>query len=102
MNNKLTKEEVQLVLSEAPAERKFFCADGKVFSSIEQLQHALYNMSPNTFRYHVNQQKNDFSNWIKYVFRDELLAQDIQKQKSKEAIAKRIKTRLQELKQIAK
>ena len=49
------------------------------------------SMNEDTFRHHVNKEKNDFSNWVKEVIKEEDLAKELFDIKSKTASAERIK-----------
>lgn len=66
------------VLGEAPEEYHFVLADGKKLKSLYDLANALGKMTEDTFKHHVTEARNDFSNWINDVFKDEELAKDIQ------------------------
>jgi transketolase len=52
---------------------------GGVIKSIPGLAKALLEMSSDTFSHHCNDHKNDFSNWVKDVFKEPLLAQKLEK-----------------------
>jgi hypothetical protein len=65
------------ILGEAPQEKVFYLADGRKLKSLVELTEALENMTEDVFRHHVNEAKNDFSNWINDVFKDKELAQDM-------------------------
>ena len=71
------------VLGEAPEEHHFVVADGKKLRNIIELADALETMSEEIFRHHANEFKNDFSNWVKDVFYDHSLAEDISRAKSR-------------------
>ena len=71
------------LLGEAPVERHFVVADGKKLKNIIELADALETMTEEIFAYHVNEHKNDFSNWIKDVFSEHSLAEDIKRAKNK-------------------
>ena len=71
------------VLGEAPEEHHFVVADGKKLKNIIELADALEIMSEEIFRHHVNEAKNDFSNWIEGVFKDNALAFDMKKAKNR-------------------
>jgi hypothetical protein len=62
-------------LEKVPAENVFWCQDGKVFSDLAELGEGLVAMSDETFAYHSNAEKQDFSNWIRDIIGDELLAE---------------------------
>lgn len=63
---------------------KFFVlCNGKNIFSIRQLLDELIIMGDEIFNYHVNESKNDFANWIYYVFNDEELHDKIRDIKNK-------------------
>jgi hypothetical protein len=70
-------------LTKVPETLVFWCHDGQVFNDLEQLIAGFDLMSEETFMYHANEDKNDFSCWIIDVIGDEALAKDIKKAKSK-------------------
>jgi hypothetical protein len=61
-------------LEKVPAEYVFWCHDGKVFTDLAELAVGLAAMSDETFAYHSNTEKQDFSNWVRDIIADELLA----------------------------
>jgi len=62
------------LLAKVPAEYVFWCHDGAVFTDIYDLLEGLKTMSDETFAYHSNLVKHDFSNWIRDIMEDEELA----------------------------
>jgi len=71
------------VLGEAPEEHHFVVADGRKLKNIIELADALETMSEEIFRHHANEFKNDFSAWVKDVFYDHSLAEDISRAKNR-------------------
>lgn len=71
------------ILGEAPVERHFVVADGRKLKNIIELADALETMSEEIFRHHANEFKNDFSAWVKDVFYEHSLAEDISRAKNK-------------------
>ena len=71
------------VLGEAPVERHFVVADGRKLKSLVDLAKALETMSEEVFRHHVNDIRNDFSNWVNDVFQDAGLSEELAKVKDK-------------------
>ena len=71
------------VLGEAPEEHHFVVADGKKLKNIIELADALEIMSEEIFRHHVNEAKNDFAAWVKDVFYDHSLAEDLSRAKNR-------------------
>jgi|SRR3989304_7562406 len=66
-------------LADVPVEKRFYSNDGRILNNLEELVSALKVMSDQTFRYHVNESKNDFANWIADVIGDDKLAADLRK-----------------------
>ena len=62
-------------LGKVPSEYVFWCHDGKVFADLAELAEGLAAISDETFAYHSNAEKQDFSNWIRDVIGDKLLAE---------------------------
>ena len=71
------------ILGEAPQEQHFVVADGKKLKNIIELADALETMSEDIFRHHANEFKNDFSSWVRDVFYDHSLAEDIVRAKNR-------------------
>ena len=49
--------------------------NGTVIKNLYELLEGLKSMDENTFNYHVNDQKNDFCNWIMDIILDSKLAE---------------------------
>ncbi|MBR9706099.1 AAA family ATPase, partial [Candidatus Pacearchaeota archaeon] len=47
--------------------KSFITLDGKSIKNLNQLYSALSEMDDNVFNHHVNENKNDFSNWLGYM-----------------------------------
>ena len=65
------------ILRPAKPEHFFYCADGTVLRSIHELEKKLRAISNETYSHHVNESKNDFHNWIRDVFQEHELANEI-------------------------
>tara|TARA_Y100000310_G_C20689043_1_gene820992 strand:- start:1717 stop:2049 length:333 start_codon:yes stop_codon:yes gene_type:complete len=65
------------VLGEAPQEFHFVLKDGRRLKSIYDLIDSLEDMADDTFNFHVDTDKNDFSNWVKHIFEEEGLSQTL-------------------------
>ncbi len=66
-----------LLNKKAPKGKEFRFSDGKVASNLKELKEILKDMPDETFRKYVNEEKHDFSNWIKYSLEDEEFAERI-------------------------
>ena len=65
------------------AEHKFWVSDGRELNNLLELAHTIRHMKDETFSNHVNDNKNDFANWIKDCMVEEQLANDLSKYKTK-------------------
>jgi hypothetical protein len=91
---KVTKQEAEKLLADVPEDRVFWCNDGRIFRNMRDLSAGLASMSGETFAYHVNDEKNDFSNWLNDVVEDEKLAKDLENPITRQEAAKRINERV--------
>ena len=71
------------ILGEAPEEHHFVVADGQKLKNVIELADALETMTEEIFRHHANEFKNDFASWVKDVFYDHSLAEDISRAKNR-------------------
>jgi hypothetical protein len=72
-----TREDAARVLSDTSGDKRFFCHDGCVSENLQQLADCLSNMSDDSYHHHVTPLKNDFGNWVRDVFGDDKLANDL-------------------------
>jgi hypothetical protein len=77
------------LLREIEGNERFFANDGSVIDGLRGLPTALAEMSDDTFMSHANEEKNDFSNWVRDVCGDEKLARDLSTVKTKANAAKK-------------
>lgn len=91
---RVTKEMAQIRLSNVAEDKYFWCQDGKVLKSLQDLGLALSKMDEATFGYHSNQTKNDFSKWVRDVIGDQKLARDLEKSANNVQAAKSVANRI--------
>ncbi len=91
---KFTKVDAEKMLGDVPQEKRFWCCDGRVLKNLLELETALNEMSEETFCYHKNEAKNDFSNWVRDVVGDEKLSRDLQKSISRAQAARSVGNRI--------
>ncbi len=64
----------------------FWTNDGKPIRSITELIQTIKTMSDSVFYHHVNDTKNDFSNWIRDAVKDNALAEHVRGFKTKQEL----------------
>jgi hypothetical protein len=67
-----------------PPRKYFWLANGAVIKSLEEFLDALKVMDDELFGEHVNKDRNDFSNWVKHVLKNEHLGERLEKAKTRE------------------
>lgn len=95
---KITKAIVEERLANVPQGKQFWCSDGRELKNLTELKVALEEMSEETFRYHCNKAKSDFSNWARDVIGDEKLLRDLRKSTTRAQAAKSVASRVAGLK----
>ncbi len=58
---------------------KFYLKNGKELDGLRALAMELSEMADDIFSHHVNEERNDFANWIKYSLKEEKLAERMDK-----------------------
>ena len=80
------------VLARAEGAQCFWVNDGAILADLVEFSHALGEMSPETFAYHVTESRNDFADWVQFVLGDTELAlalRDIRKPKTARTVVVR-------------
>ena len=91
---RITKSVAAERLSNVSQEKQFWCHDGRYLKNLQELEAALEQMTEETFRYHSNEAKGDFSNWVRDVIGDEKLFRDLQKSTTRAQAAKSVAERV--------
>ena len=91
---RITKSVAEKRLGNVSQEKQFWCHDGRYLKNLQELEVALEQMTEETFRYHSNEAKSDFSNWVRDVIGDEKLSRDLQKSATREQAAKSVADRV--------
>ncbi|HII29611.1 hypothetical protein COT48_06240 [Candidatus Woesearchaeota archaeon CG08_land_8_20_14_0_20_47_9] len=102
MRERVSVEDARRILRRVPADKSFWLCTNKYLRNLKELAEALVDIDNDTFRYHVNRDKNDFENWIKNVVGDKRLSREIARIKTKETLKKKIAERFNELSAIVK
>jgi len=78
------KKKARDIIDDADSEHYFYLCDGTVIKNVLELSKNIERMNDEVFCYHVNNEKNDFSNWIRDVYNDENLAKSMLETKDKD------------------
>jgi hypothetical protein len=54
--------------SVAQKDKYFWVVDGTVIRSVKEMAYAVDAMDLNVFHHHVNNERNDFANWVEGIF----------------------------------
>ena len=92
------KQDANRMLANVPAEYVFWLSDGRTLGNMSELADALRTIPDDVYNHHVNHEKNDFSNWVRDIIKDEKLANDLRKSSSKRQAATRVSERINALK----
>ncbi len=79
------------VLGNVEPELRLWLSDGRIIKNLPELANAMKNMKKNVFNAHVSRNKNDFSDWIKDIIKDQELAARVKKMKSSKATYEELK-----------
>lgn len=82
------KEDAARVLGDVSGDKRFFCHDGCIASNLQELANCLSHMSEQRYNHHVTAEKNDFSNWVRDVFGDTRLANELARSRNRADAAK--------------
>lgn len=91
---KMVKKDAERLLAAVPANNAFWCCDGHTLRSMRELETALIDMADETFAYHSNADKADFSTWVGDAVGDDKLARDLAKSPNRSQAAKCAKARI--------
>ena len=80
------------VYMDCSQEQAFWLCTGNYLYNLNQLVSALEGIDEGAFRYHVNEEKNDFSNWIRDVFGEKTLAKKLSTVKDKKKFLSIVKS----------
>lgn len=81
-------------LGDVPADKVFWCHDGKTLKNMGELASALKHMSDETFNHHLNSDRNDFSAWVRDVIGDITLAGQLARVATRATAARKVEARL--------
>lgn len=88
------RQEAQRLLADVPEEHVFKCVNGHILRNMRELEGELQTMSGDSYALHVNTEKNDFTNWVRDVIKDEGLARSLQKSPNQARAARAVGSRV--------
>ena len=71
------------IFVEISPENYFVLCDGRIIKDYKELANILESVNDDIFYYHVNNDKNDFANWINDIFKEQELADNLRMAKSR-------------------
>jgi hypothetical protein len=86
-------------MKNVPEHQQFIVKDGPALQNLKDLQSALATITNEQFSHHVNSAKNDFYNWVYHAVKDEKLALQLSRSRSRDSMAKAVNKRINELSQ---
>jgi hypothetical protein len=78
------------IFDKSSGNSKFILSNGEEINTIRDLYKKLKSMDDSIFTHHVNQEKNDFSTWLKDVFKEKAFADYLVRIKDKKEMRKAI------------
>ena len=98
--NKFEVVNKKKIMTTVNEQHHFHVADGMKLENLMQLMEYLEKMNDETYKFHANESKNDFSSWVKDVFEEPELAENLKTSSTKEnaqlIIAKKLLKELME------
>ena len=80
---RVKRKSYKRALSNTKPEFYFVLNNGQKMKNLFDLVNALDKMPDDAFYHHVNEQRNDFSNWIRDIFKQKTLVNEISKTKNR-------------------
>ncbi len=84
-------------LKDVHPDHVFHLKSGSTIKNLYELANELATMDEEVFRHHVNDEKNDFHNWILHIVRDEHLASVFGEIKDRRLMLAAVEKRIQDL-----
>lgn len=91
------QQEARKFLSDVPEQYVFWCHDGHILKSMKELGEALSVMTDETYGYHSNAEKKDFSNWVRDIIGDEKMARGLEEAGTRAGAAEFVASRIASL-----
>lgn len=90
----MARKTQKLDLISVDGDQCFWVNNGPALRNIKDLSDALKGISEDSYAYHVNEEKNDFANWVLNALKDETLASKLSKAKTLKSAIRAVDDRL--------
>ena len=97
----LMKDKVKIFLDDVPRDYVFRCVNGHILRNMREMESEFKIISKQDYAYHVNDEKNDFYNWVKDIIKDDSLANNLLKASSPTQAVRYVTKRLNDLSSLA-
>jgi len=97
----LLPEDANLILMDVVPKYEFNIHMGTSIKNLQELADTLEIMDENTFKHHVTNEKNDFSNWVRDAVGDISLSKDLLKAKTREKSFKLVSQRIKQIEKLS-
>ena len=72
MSKQISLDDAYRILADVMPEQCFWVNNGPIVRNLNEMANALVDMKDEIFRHHVNEEKNDFGNWVRDALKDEV------------------------------
>jgi hypothetical protein len=94
----LKADDARKLFVDLPKQHRFWLKSGKKLKNLMELFEELKIMPEQVFSQHVSEDKNDFASWVKDVYRDDLLAKQLESVETREEHIVTIGNRIEDMK----
>ena len=98
----ITKQKACGYLASVPLGKEFSIINGPTLSNLYDLSIALKRMNKFQFKHHVNENKNDFHNWVVSTVKDMELAKNIKTVKDIRELSSKVNDRIDFLDEVSR
>jgi hypothetical protein len=84
-------------LKDVHPDHAFKLKNGAAIKNLYELANELASMDEEVFRHHVNEEKNDFHNWVLHIVRDEHLANVFSEIRDRRLMLAAVERRIEDL-----
>ena len=94
MGKRIFLDDAERILADVKPEQSFWVHNGPIARNLHELKGAIEHMSPETYKHHVHDGRNDFANWVRDVLKDDDLADAVLKINSQGKLLEKVRKRI--------